>query len=137
MSYPFGPVDESDTPDTSLYYMLQLPSSPQLREEDSDGDNEDTQPPEPPKEEQEDNRTCQALHLLPDGLTVKCNLEIRVDTAILHSLVEQWRARVGQLNLCCQEVEDEEKWRGVVDTLSAMEEMGARLHYDWLQLPFQ
>ncbi|XP_065186588.1 uncharacterized protein LOC135817348 [Sycon ciliatum] len=130
------------SPDTSLLYMLQLPDAkPMPASVDSDGD-DDTDgmdnglirlPADP-----RDTKLARRIHVLGDELTVKCNLEMRVDIALLQQLSTSSRSCLGLLKSWEEEVRhNSHAWTSVVDKLTGLEDLMETAHFEWLALRFK
>lgn len=138
------------SPDTSLLYMLQLPSArsqsfkgghdtdDDVDDEGDDDDDEDDTLEVSLAVDTREQLVANRLHLLPDQLTVKCNLEMRVDIALLQRLSAAFQSNLDLLRGWEEEVkEDQRRWQAVVERLSGLEDLFEATHFDWLKLPFK
>ena len=130
------------SPDTSLLYMLQLPDAkpmPASVDSDDDDDTDGTDnglirlPADP-----RDTKLARRIHVLGDELTVKCNLEMRVDIALLQQLSTSSRSCLGLLKSWEEEVRhNSHAWTAVVDKLTGLEDLMETAHFEWLALRFK
>ena len=139
------------SPDTSLLYMMQLPNTKARRtrehslgddddcdsNDDIDGDDENDIAVSMNADAREQQTACR-LHVLPDQLTVKCNLEMRVDMALLQRLSALSQGNLSMLQSWEEDVRrSSQAWPSVVEKLTGLEDLFEATHFDWLRLPFK